>query len=248
MNISPTSQTRVATGTIVGTLICILVAVVVDSFSFEGMTEAQIRTSFRNDILIPLALGGGFFYLLLSKMRALAIAHRELQRIASTDSLTAVLNRGAFSMLVEAYFQDVKRNTLPREGALLLVDADYFKKINDSYGHQAGDAVLKRIAGSIRTSVRDNDLVVRVGGEEFGVFLPGVSLEIAAGIAERIRSGVHKLPVEEGGEHLSVSVGGALFTSITTYDHLYAQADQNLYAAKAAGRNQVVVATLPEAS
>ncbi len=243
MDLSATSRARVAVGTAAATLFCIVVTVTVDSLSYGDFTDAQLRVGLRNAVLIPLFLGGSFFYLLLSKMRALALAKQELQRIASTDGLTTVLNKAAFSTLVEAYLLELKKSGVFREGALLMVDADYFKKINDTYGHQVGDEALRRIARSIKAVIRDNDLVGRVGGEEFGVFLPHTSIETARGIAERIRLSVRELPLQENSlqERLSVSIGGTAFSSPSAYDNLFSQADKNLYVAKAAGRNKTVV-------
>lgn len=244
MDFSPTGKARVIVGALVGTVICIVVAIAVDSFSFKGMTAEQIRTSLHNDIVIPMVLGGFFFYMLLSKMRALAIAQQELQRVASTDSLTAVLNRGAFTMLVEAYLDEARNGKVSREGALLLVDADHFKTINDTFGHSAGDAALKRIATSIRNAVRQTDLVGRVGGEEFGVFVPGGAQQARA-IAEKIRLEVNGRRAGAVPEQLSVSVGGVIFDEVIAYGSLFAAADRHLYDAKAAGRNCVVMAAAP---
>ncbi|WP_377299588.1 GGDEF domain-containing protein [Rhizobium sp. SGZ-381] len=240
MDLSPISKARVNVGTAIGTSICIVVAIAVDSLSFSGMSPDQIRTSLRNDILIPLLLGGFFFHLLLSKMRALAIAQQELQRIASTDSLTSVLNRGAFTMLVEAYLDEARRGRASPEGALLLVDVDHFKTINDTFGHPAGDEALRRIATSIRDAVGQTDLVGRVGGEEFGVFLLGAAQQARA-TAEKIRLGVNGRHPGAVPEQLSVSVGGVTFNGLFAFGNLLAAADRYLYDAKAAGRNCVVV-------
>lgn len=118
------------------------------------------------DILLPTALAAPLLFMLLRKVQQLAIAHRELSVIASTDSLTAVLNRGAFTMLVDAYLSAASKETSIRSGALLVIDADYFKKINDKLGHQLGDQALKIIAKTIKGVLRNADIVGRIRGVE----------------------------------------------------------------------------------
>ncbi|WP_417424581.1 GGDEF domain-containing protein [Hoeflea sp.] len=181
-------------------------------------------------------------FLLLYKMRQLAIAHHEISIIASTDNLTAVLNRGAFKMLVDAYLQQSMRQPAHNAGAFLVIDADHFKSINDRYGHQEGDVALKLIAQTIQTSLRQGDIVGRIGGEEFGVFLPKANLDQAGIVAGRIRRDINEIefPPSARTHALSVSVGGAAFGGHTAYDDLFRVADKCLYSAKAGGRNQVI--------
>ncbi|MBN9010905.1 MAG: GGDEF domain-containing protein, partial [Rhizobiales bacterium] len=127
------------------------------------------------------------------------------------------------------------------------VDADHFKTINDRFGHDRGDEALRVIARSIQGLVRGADLVGRVGGEEFGVFLPGSSSRQAEAVAERIRKTINEAEFDADGERtpLSVSVGGAIFRGDVSYADLFHVADQQLYRAKQAGRNRVVVARMP---
>jgi diguanylate cyclase (GGDEF)-like protein len=212
----------------------------IDSFNFSNLDEAALRRSVTVDILLPAALAGPLLFMLLRKVRQLAIAHAEMSKLASTDSLTAVLNRGAFSMLVEAYLADVHKGTLPTTGSLLVIDADHFKTINDRFGHQAGDAALRLIASSIQGVLRTVDLVGRIGGEEFGVFLPGTTRSDAVQVAERIRAMIEATPFPEpGSRSLSVSIGGVCFRTPVVYYNLFAVADRCLYEAKERGRNQV---------
>lgn len=107
---------------------------------------------------------------LMTKLRELAIAKHDLTILASTDSLTQVLNRGPFTLVVDAYLAKVRAAQLSEPAALLVVDVDHFKRINDRFGHARGDTALKLIAQSIKASVREVDLVGRIGGEEFGFF------------------------------------------------------------------------------
>lgn len=242
LDLSPTGHGRVVLVSVVGALLCASAALIVDSFGFAGMTQEQLTRSITVDILLPCLLAGPLLYLLMSKIRQLAIAQRELTILASTDSLTTVLNRGAFTMMVDAYLEQSQNHANLRSGALLVIDADHFKTINDRFGHQLGDEALKLIASSIRDTLRGADIVGRVGGEEFGVFLPGATPEEANGVAERIRAAVGALtlppPAKAGG--VTVSIGGVTFNGQSTYDRLFALADERLYGAKESGRNRVL--------
>jgi diguanylate cyclase (GGDEF)-like protein len=238
---------RVVAITLIGTLICIAVPVSVDLI-FMDFSGEDLRKSLRNDILLPILLAVPLLGFLSWKMRQLAIAHARLQIVASTDSLTAVLNRGAFNLLVDSYLAAVRQQQAKAEGALLIVDADHFKSINDQFGHDSGDEALRIIADAIRGLVRGADLVGRIGGEEFGVFLPGSDSRQAEAVAERIRTTVNTASFTPNGvpKRLSVSVGGAIFSRDIEFSELYRLADQQLYHAKQTGRDRVVITPVPE--
>ena len=154
------------------------------------------------------------------------LAH-ELEKLARIDFLTALNNRRAFYELGTAALH---------RAAVLMIDIDHFKAINDREGHAAGDAVLKALADVIRENVRKTDIAGRVGGEEFAILLPETTIEEAAGIAERLRSGA-----EERG--FTLSAGVAAVEPDEKLEHLVARADAALYAAKRGGRNRVVTTT-----
>ncbi len=242
IDLSVRSKARVWLGTIAGTLLCIGAALFVDSFNFPNLGPDALRRALTVDILLPTVLAGPLLFLLLGKVRQLAIAHQELAVLASTDSLTALLNRGAFNMLVETWLAQVNNGGASRQGALLIIDADHFKSINDRFGHQIGDTALKHIASSIKGALRPTDLVGRIGGEEFGVFLPGATRAQGVEVGERIRTLVRRLPLPStGGTRLTVSVGGVSFRQCGSYDDLFKVADRCLYEAKNAGRDRVCV-------
>jgi diguanylate cyclase (GGDEF)-like protein len=163
-------------------------------------------------------------------------ANRKLEKLASTDWLTDCLNRRAFTSRVGSNL-----GRAGGSGALLVIDADHFKTVNDRFGHERGDEVLQLIATAIRDSVRDGDLVGRIGGEEFGVFLKDAGLDVADRAAERIRAAVNGLFVTSDGiaQRLSVSIGGAICASDAGFSELFRIADRRLYEAKHAGRNRV---------
>lgn len=242
LNLSPESWGRVILATVVGTAICIATAFYVDSFNFDGMTDAVRLRSMASDVLIPTVLAVPAIFFLMSKLRELAIAHNRLAVYAATDSLTQVMNRAAFSTLVQAYLTEIREAQV--SGALLIIDADNFKAVNDRYGHDRGDEALIAIAKAIKAILRAPDIVGRLGGEEFGVFLPGATSDQAEIVAERIRQSVSdaKFLPADAAHHLSVSVGGAIFERPLPFSELFRFADQQLYQAKRTGRDRVALA------
>jgi len=142
--------------TLFGSLGCIVAAVLLDSTTFTHVSEAERTRSLLTDVFVPLIIAAPLLYYFSSKLRELAIAHHKLALLASTDSLTEVLNRGAFTTLVDAYLDDVRDSEA--SGALLVIDVDHFKRINDSLGHDRGDEALRLIAGTIKDAVRSVDL------------------------------------------------------------------------------------------
>lgn len=240
---SSRGRPRIYAITVLGTAICIAVAFVFDSYTPSTGTWEWGSDPW-NNVIIPLLLAPPFFFLLLSKMRELAIAHQELMSVASTDSLTALLNRRAFTEMVDGYLKRVEQANGPPRGALLVIDVDHFKSINDSFGHESGDEALKLIAGTITANVRDTDLVGRIGGEEFCVFIPGQTPDRVVTAAERIRAAVNEAEFVANGERrtLTVSVGGITFDRAAPFSDLYRMADQYLYDAKRNGRNRVELA------
>ncbi|WP_095086200.1 GGDEF domain-containing protein [Mesorhizobium sophorae] len=241
IDVSPTSWGRVIAVTAAGTAFFIAVAFFVDSFNFPYLSPEALWRAQLTDLMLPLVLGGSFLFFLMWKIRQLAIAQRDLSIVAATDSLTAVLNRGAFSMLVEAYLEQTRKQEQAHSGALLIIDADHFKSINDRHGHDCGDQALKLIAQAIKGQLRGGDIVGRIGGEEFGVFLPGVDPSHSWVVAESIRRRIREMDFSPGGRPcpLSVSIGGTSFTGPTTFEEIFVAADRRLYAAKSNGRDQV---------
>ncbi len=160
---------------------------------------------------------------------------RKLFRLSRKDGLTGLNNRRTFFDLVE------KSRRNEQKGVLLMLDADWFKKINDTYGHQAGDHCLKSIAYTLRRSVRHNDILGRIGGEEFAVYLNNAPVETARVIGERLAKPISFQT--ENFQYLSVtlSIGAAKSYPDVTIDALFAQADAALYQAKLNGRAAFVL-------
>jgi diguanylate cyclase (GGDEF)-like protein len=172
-------------------------------------------------------------------------AHRALAEKARHDDMTGMLNREAFFEEVEAARRGLDT------GTLLIIDADNFKAINDRFGHLTGDVALLEISAAICRAVRERDIVGRIGGEEFGVFLPGADRCESLRVAERLRSEVAAADFRPTGEvrmSLSVSVGGVMHRRSSKLSELLREADRRLYEAKRRGRNQVIFTQAPAAA
>lgn len=187
-----------------------------------------------------------FTGMLVAEMKRRTRAEAKLAALANTDGLTGLSNRRSFDKTILAEWARAHRAKAPM--SLLMIDADHFKGFNDTYGHQAGDAVLAGIAGCIaKNSRRAQDCGARYGGEEFAVLLPGSGADEAFQLAENIRLGVAALPAEY--RAVTVSVGVATLIPTNDIDHrdlIYA-ADVALYQAKSRGRNQTVAQGLRKA-
>ncbi|MBS3850087.1 diguanylate cyclase [Devosia sp. BSSL-BM10] len=168
---------------------------------------------------------------------------------ALTDPLTALPNRRGFERGMSGL------RTSDKEAALIAIDLDHFKRVNDTYGHAAGDYVLQKVALVLRGSLRNRDLLSRLGGEELAVLLPETDLELAQLISERLRRAIENVEILWEGTSISItaSFGVAVAQGTLPMDEMFQQADEALYAAKRGGRNRVVFATgdalvLPEAA
>jgi len=227
--------------TALGTLGCMLFGLIYMRAAFFGLEPRAMQQAFTSAIVMPLLVAPPLFLFMTLKIVALRCANRRLSRDASTDSLTDVLNRGAFAREIDRFLE--VGSPCGQRGALLVIDADNFKSINDRFGHHHGDEALTIIARSIRAILRSGDLVGRLGGEEFGVFLPGVDMDTATSLAERIRKAINLAVFAPTGQasQLSVSVGGAVFETGIGFTDLFRQADRSLYQAKRFGRNRVEV-------
>ncbi|MBR0970225.1 MULTISPECIES: sensor domain-containing diguanylate cyclase [Bradyrhizobium] len=176
-----------------------------------------------------------------------AEAERKLEEMATTDALTGLRNRRKFDQVIDVEWRRAMRQKTPV--ALLMIDADHFKAYNDTFGHQAGDQVLVGIAICISDSVsRAGDCAARYGGEEFAVLLPNISATDAFKVAETIRVKVQGWSDDQTSSTVSCGVASFVPASGTDWPILVAAADKALYAAKAGGRNQSVIATLPKLS
>lgn len=168
----------------------------------------------------------------------LMVAQAELLAQADLDHLTGVLNRAAFYRRASGYAGEA-------EASVLLADIDHFKAINDAHGHAAGDDALRLVARTLQAALRTDDLLGRVGGEEFAILLAGMPQPLAMLIAERARKAIAGLDVQaEDGKPiaLSVSIGVSAYVAGEPLDTALARADAAMYCAKRGGRNRVQAA------
>lgn len=165
---------------------------------------------------------------------------RSLQRRVSIDELTEVLSRRQIMEDLKRCMQQAKDHH--QNLSIIMLDIDYFKRVNDQYGHQAGDLVLMQMAKRFKTSVRNVDMVGRYGGEEFLVVLPDADIETSQQIAERIRAHVVSSPINNVEFTINVSVSGGItmFKDDDNIESLIDRADKALYKAKEDGRNRMV--------
>jgi diguanylate cyclase (GGDEF)-like protein len=160
--------------------------------------------------------------------------------LASMDALTGAFNKRYFD---ETFTKETLRSQqIASPLSLVLFDIDFFKKINDTYGHPAGDAVLKNVSGIVRGQLRDGDALYRVGGEEFALLLSATPRDLAIQAAEAVRNLVEQLETEFAGTRIraTLSLGVAELGATELAPALYQRADELLYAAKRGGRNRVV--------
>lgn len=170
-------------------------------------------------------------------------ASRELERLANLDALTGTLSRRRWLELAEAEFGRFRRHRRPF--AVLLVDLDFFKQVNDRHGHPVGDLVLRRFAELLQRERRRFDLVGRLGGEEFGILLPETELPGAAEVAERIVAHCREMTVPTAADPVRVTCSvGVVVTEAgdSTLTEMLARADEAMYAAKRGGRDRVIAA------
>jgi len=157
-----------------------------------------------------------------------------LSKTSSIDDLTRLFNRRHFNTFLKEAFKDMRYKK--SDASLIMFDIDHFKKVNDTYGHNTGDDVLKSISKIAKSTTRTTDVLARWGGEEFILFLPNTSKKAAAMLAEKIRSNIES--TTHANLHITISVGYTEWSPIDTMISFISRADSNLYEAKTSGRNQ----------
>jgi len=224
------------------------VATTVASIAIVLGANPYLQTPYSPGALITVVLGiiyvSAFFHAYAARSisfhHAMVEANRRLAEMAARDPLTGLFNARAYYSLCEQALARSRREGRPF--AMLFVDLDHFKSINDRHGHEAGDAVLKAAAACLADGVRHSDLVGRIGGEEFSALLPDTDREGAMQLAEKLRVEIETLRPDIGAERLSitaslgVAIGGPASPSIAEVQR---RADEAMYQAKRKGRNRV---------
>lgn len=188
--------------------------------------------------VIVIVIGFPIAYFFFGQQVKLADMAAKLNHAASTDGLTGLANRETFFKQATAVMAQGK----PLPDALLFIDVDHFKSVNDTFGHPTGDAMLRELALVIRSSIRAKDIAARLGGEEFAIFLVDTDRAEAMQVAERIRVNVRNITCisDIGNCGITVSVGVGVREPSDSLEDLLLKADRNLYAAKGRGRDLVV--------
>lgn len=224
------------------------------SFAFALRALQGVTFGYEMDNLMPqdlmlqvqLTMGivhvtsAGAFALSLAYERGAAelrIAAAELYRAAYADTLTGLANRRAF----EEHFRALSQGNA-RQCVVALFDIDYFKSVNDRYGHAAGDKALKHCAEIIRNTIGETGMVARIGGEEFAALMVGISADAASELMEHVREAIAATPVSHAGETITLTISIGLVhkrNGLGDFDLAMASVDERLYAAKTGGRNRV---------
>ncbi|MCP3686831.1 MAG: GGDEF domain-containing protein [Gammaproteobacteria bacterium] len=175
----------------------------------------------------------------LDEIRSLRQQVVELSELVLTDALTDLYNYRHFKYVLQAEMDRSKRSGIPT--TLVMIDLDHFKQINDNYGHEVGNTILKKVSSMLKSEVRTTDVVCRYGGEEFAIIFAETHLYLAVKVAERIRKAVSLEPVDCDGcaVNVTASMGASVYlkSSVLSIDDFIDSVDKYLYEAKTSGRN-----------
>jgi diguanylate cyclase (GGDEF)-like protein len=214
-----------------------LTAILMVSFSAP---ERWVEIGLAIATVVPLVLAPVIVAFFLQMIRRLERARKLIAELAMTDMLTGIYNRRYFMVEAEKEFGKAQRYNLPL--SIILYDVDRFKALNDTFGHSAGDEVLRALTSACARCLRSSDVFARYGGEEFAILLPLTDGEAARGLAERVRKEVEQMSAYHESVRLpvTISLGVAEFQpSKVSFDEMLKEADKRLYAAKTNGRNRV---------
>ena len=216
-------------------------------FTFLGDAAFGKDNAFITAFFVPMLVAVPVTYFTARMALQLNRAHARLKELAHTDELTGLINRRSFFESAEVMLEQARDDT--RVLSLLVLDADYFKQLNDTYGHATGDAALQFITDQLNDNVRKSDLVCRLGGEEFAILLPELSEAEAARLGTRILERIASRPMFWDDKIIEMSVSCGVADTRVGYEMtaLFKAADDALYAAKASGRNcQIVHSSMPD--
>jgi diguanylate cyclase (GGDEF)-like protein len=237
-------------------LACVLIVAVSVGLSFgaaivlgqaANQGPSYYRSALTISVVVPMMVASPVSWVVVNLLHEVESAHASALNLAWRDELTGLLHRRRFVELAQRELDLARRNAAPLAAAL--IDLDHFKRINDEFGHEVGDAVLRAAARACAQALRGTDLIARWGGEEFVVVLPVASPGAAAEVVERVRTAIAAQVVAGPGGvpvRCTASIGLAqLDPGSAAFDDLIRDADLAMYQAKATGRNRVVVAGLP---
>ncbi len=227
---------------LMSTIASISIILTVNAFIDLNLSQTAINSG-----ILGLVIGSFFAYLYTNKIASyeasLKKQNSSLSLLASTDYLTGTMNKRMFNEISQHYFQTAQKNNLHL--TLLLLDLDHFKKVNDTYGHQAGDLLLKRFAKTLQRILNKSDIFARIGGEEFAILLSQTNSDEAYILAEKIREEIEKDCIDYEGQVICVTTSIGIsenFENDTEFENIFSRADMALYKAKNEGRNRTCYA------
>jgi len=225
------------TGGITGLTILATLTGLAILYLIGGKAAFHLQNAIVMSILMPFCIAAPTTYYIACTSVKLRHSRAELKRLANTDHLTQLPNRRAFFKNANSTLANTSDIS-----SLLVIDADHFKDLNDNYGHMVGDRVLTSIADILKSNFRENDLVCRVGGEEFAVLIPGMDAPTAKDLAKRVVQKINASPLFEDNAIIEFSVSCGVADTQTNKDlqSLFKAADDAMYLAKEQGRNRVV--------
>ena len=207
--------------------------------TMKSQSKAQEEFQFigNKEVILFAVIGVGVITFLILIFQRTSMKQKEMREIASRDGLTQLYNREGTEQRIKEWLHSDRTKA---GGVFMMMDVDYFKQINDTYGHAVGDRVLYKVGHLLKSSFRENDIVGRIGGDEFLIFMEGItSEEFAVRRMENLQQYLRELPIEELEEHtLTCSMGAAFMPKDgTTFGELYKHADEALYTTKRNGRD-----------
>ena len=236
------------TSGILYTLASIVIILTVNFFVDLQLSQVAINSGVLG-LLIGSFLSNVYTNKITNYENSLKQQNSSLNVLASTDYLTGIMNRRMFNEISEHYFQTAQKNKLNL--TLLLLDLDHFKKVNDTYGHQAGDLLLIRFVETVENILTKSDIFSRIGGEEFAILLSQINREDAYDLAEKIRKEVENITINYEGQNVFVRTSIGITRNgptDTSFDDMFSRSDMALYKAKKEGRNQTCCAPFSEAN
>lgn len=215
-------------------------------FLWTGSEVAEFckGSSFVSSLISPLVLAPIFSWYFIGAFFKIRDLEKQMRELADYDSMTNLYNRGACLLALESAIRQIKR--AQTDLVVLYIDIDHFKNVNDSYGHDVGDMVIKRFAHYLKASLRDSDIIGRIGGEEFLVGLPNLGLNNGQLVAEKLRSGIENESItldDKTTIQFTISIGMSIYhyTEEVNTMEILKKADIALYNAKNNGRNRVCI-------
>ncbi len=234
------SKKQIIFYTLVASIITIFLSFIITFLLCNIFNIKNIPSVVPIGVIVPAILAPLIFLIIFTQSFKLFFAYQNIKLLSRVDYLTKLYNRNYFEEMIQKQFENSKRYKL--DLAVIIIDFDFFKRINDTYGHLAGDYVLSEVAKIINNQIRETDIIARYGGDEFILLTPNTTLFNCIVLAERIRKKVWNYNFIYNNEKINVtlSLGCAAYNNeISKSEELIQKADCALYQAKKQGRNKI---------